>query len=189
MKLSPDFIFSGNLTSSSPTNSLDCCVEAVPQTDKVCNKKQEKKMFNDFNENETTETERQRNYLQDQLMAVFWKKDSVLGEEFNLEGLKPPQSPQEFVNYVKEGKFTFEKNFLNDDGSWREEVGHPWFHSNAFANYIVWTDPDNLPDQKGYKAAYAKLIEAKAKVERKIVVSTPAEGLVALEEFEAATYH
>jgi hypothetical protein len=168
-------------------NSLDCCV-AVPQAEKAC-KKQEKKMFNEYDTYEMSETERQKNYLSNSLSSAYWTKDAELMEAFNLNGVTPPRSPKEFVEFIKDGKFEFVKNYLNDDGSWRDDVNHPYFYDNNITHYMNWINPDKVPDLEGYRAASKKMNEAKTKADRKIVVGEPAEGLAALEEFEAATFH
>lgn len=183
------FIINSIACTSTPTYSLDCCVEAapVPQAQKAC-KKQEKKMY-EFDSYEMSENERQKNYLSNSLSNSYWNKDADLMREFNLNGVQPPQSPKEFVDFIKDGKFKFVKNGLNDDGTWRDDENHPYFGSGNIYQFINWIDPDKTPDYEGYREASKKMGEAKTKADRKIVVGTPADGLAALEEFEAATFH
>jgi len=103
----------------------------------------------------------------------------------------PPMSPKEYVERIKDGKFEFAKHGLNDDGSWR--VDEP-DQNNPFAvynvsGYILWVDPDHPKDAEGYTAAEKLMEKALKDAERMIAVSNPAEGLAALEKFEAETFH
>jgi len=162
----------------------ECCGQAP--------KKQEKKMFTtDMDSYDMNETERQRQFLIQQLYNSFYTMEHELRVQFNLIETMPPKDPKEFVEFIKTGKFKFTKNFLNDDGSFRDAANIPHFYNTYNGNYtsfIEWIDPDKVPDPVGLKVADKALEEAKKKAKRLISVGTPTEGLKALEEFEALTF-
>jgi hypothetical protein len=176
-------------------NSLDCCTAAVPAP---CvgykePKKQEKKMYDldmDYSEtNNLTADERKAQFLSQSLQTAASRKRGEAWSAFHMDGTDAPKSPKEFVDFIKEGKFQFSKAFLNDDGTWRDEEDHPYFYSDSMQRFLKWDDPAQRPDKKGWEAASEKIHAATTTAERAIVVGTPAEGLKALEEFEATIFH
>lgn len=169
--------------------SLDCCQAAVPQGGNPCKKMEKKMFYNDDCICETTETERQRQYLTYQLKEIYWVLEADARVKFNMNPVQGPQNPKEYVEFIKEGKFEFPNYYLNKDGSWKENQNHPYFDDYSAGNFLIWVDPANPRDEAGYNAAYAKITKAKKDAERTIMVSTPAEGLAALKEFEATTFH
>lgn len=180
-------------------NTIDCCKPASVPVPKLCNesvpkkKQQEKKMY-DLYEAEMTPTittpdERKANFLACQLDNAVCRKRGELYVAFKMEGTPPPKSPKEFVDYIKAGKFEFAKNYLNDDGSWRDETKTPYWYSNRFMDYVSWNDPEKAADFAGYEAAVDKVEADQKEVMRTITIGTPAEGLAALKDFESKTFH
>lgn len=133
---------------------------------------------------DTPET-RKTDYLDRVLSSSYHQKRSDLVDKFGMNPPKPT-SPKELVDWVKAGNFTFQKNFLNDDGTWRDDTVHPWY--NSMTDMLVWTDPTHPKDEASYDTAVENLDEAYAKALNRVAVLTPAEGLAALESFEAQEF-
>lgn len=183
-----------------PAYYLDCCQTAIPcgsltstPTEMECNtpkKKLKEKSMRDFDYGEdvivnSTENERKASYFQNELNNASYPKRDDLREQFKLDLQESPLTPKEFVEWIKAGKFTFTKNELNDDGSWREPNAYHRTY-NLAADYIRWNNPDR--NVTGYQAAVAKLDLAEKTAERAITAaSTPAEMLKVLQDFESTT--
>lgn len=143
-------------------------------------------MFDEYDTDRTTTTpdERKAAYLQMQLSDASYRKQNELSEHFKLDLQAAPRSPAELIQWAKDGWFKYNSCAVNEDGSWKDENSARW---QPPASYILWDNPNR--DTSGYYAAYKKLDDATRKAERLITVGTPAEGLKALEEFEATTFH
>lgn len=164
---------------------LDTLASTQPCPQACTSKEEENKMY--YNENmemepTSTENERKAQYFQGELNNSSYRKRTELSTEFNMDAPAAPNSPKDLVQWIKDGWFTFQKNKLNDDGSWRDE-------SNTYyspINLILWKNPNRKEEEM--VAALDKLDGLAKKTERQInAASTPAEMLKALEEFESTT--
>lgn len=167
----------------------NCFVSCDKLTPLTCtsNQQQENTMYHEDYEmsDNRTETERKADYFQSELRNAQSRKSSELHESYKLDLQSEPNDPKEMIEWIKDGKFTFAKNRLNDDGSWREPNDyHP--RPYGFLNYIQWNNPDR--DTAGFDAADKKLDDATRSTERTITAaSTGAEMLKALQDFESTT--
>lgn len=171
-------------TISTPINTVVCCGNA-PQAC-TSNQQQENKMYHDeYDMPETrTETERKADYFQSELASSESKKRQDFRTTYKLDLQTEPLSPKEFIEWIKDGKFTFTKRDLNDDGSWRDPDTYHSFYEPT--NYLQWKNPDR--DTSGFDTASKTLSDAYKTTERAITAaSTGAEMLKALQDFESTT--
>lgn len=187
----PDFEVTPHMKSILETNTLGCCIATIPEEDdapSLKKKKQENTMHVTVNTPTTKndlETSRV-DYLEGALSEAQGRIYSKLSKTFNLEEPDAPRSPKELVERLKEGKFTFKKFGVNDDGSWREpDDFHPTYRIMEF---ITWFDPAKPADRAGFNAAYERMSAAFRTAERLIMTASPEMGLKALEEFESKDY-
>lgn len=176
---------------------LDCCPTQAPiPTPPECGnsspqkRAKEKKMYNDLELgiNEQTSDERKAQYLIDQLWNAESAKSTDLYHAFHMAGPSEPKSPKEFMDRIKAGQFKFVKDYLNDDGTFRDPDNR-YFDWYSPKRYFTWDIPGETPDPKGHETAQGELRLAKTKAERTITISTPDEGLKALQDFESQTFH
>lgn len=173
---------------------LDCCqaatVPALCKGNKMPNKKQEKTMYNDLELGITTQApeERKAQYLIDQLWNAESNAQTTLWHDFWMNGPDEPKNPKEFMDRIKAGQYKFNKDYLNEDGTFRtpEDRSFDWYSPKR---YFEWDIPDQKTDRDGYTAAMKELRAAKTKAERTITIGTPDEGLKALQDFESQTFH
>jgi hypothetical protein len=160
--------------------------EAVP-------KKKEKTMcYDDFDDcicetNTRTPEQQKAAWLINELDRAFGTKDRELNKTFRMNGAPGPTTLEEFLQRMKDGKYTIEKNYLNDDGTIRKNSNYSMW--NGLYTYINWETPETAPDHAGYKAASEKLSAAFKDAQRIIQIDTPMNGLAALKEFESKTFH
>lgn len=155
--------------------------EANCKANVPCQARKKKMYDNDFCDN-STENERKQGFLTSQLTSIFWRKTSELETKFNINPPAGPTSPKEFVDRIKTGKFSFDKNYLNDDGTWRDTNNHRYF--NSLVQFITWRDPDKPEDAEGFKAAMKEMDKALESASLKIAILPPTEGLAIVEAFE-----
>lgn len=183
---------------SAKVNSLDCCTASIPS---ACTgplgyqdvppkapKEKNMRMYNEdmefVGEAVMTENERKASYFQGELNNASFTKRTALVEQFKLDLQNAPHNPKELVEWIKDGKFSFKKNQLNDDGTWREPDAY--HRGYDLIGYLTWNNPDR--DVTGCQTAVAKLDLAEKTAERAITAaSTPAEMLKVLQDFESTT--
>lgn len=178
--------------------AIDCCELPCPPipceldslTALAPKKKNQEKNMNLYNDDECictptlSENERKISYFQGELCNASYVKRDALTEQYKLNLQDKPLSPKEFVEWIKDGKFTFTKSKLNDDGSWREPECYHSFYEPT--NFIHWNNPDR--DVTGFQAAQKVLDTATRTAERAITAaSTPAEMLKVLQDFESTS--
>lgn len=159
-----------------------------PPQQPMANNKKGKAMTYDLDFTDTsTETERTKDYLVGELDSEYCQHGSKIQEKFLPEQPRP-KSPKEFVEFIKDGKFKFSKDFLNDDGTWRDpDVIHwRWWHDPS--SFLRWNDPNVVQDKDGWNKSRDKMDESYRSTARKIHVLPPAEGLDALVKFSETDF-
>jgi hypothetical protein len=146
---------------------------------KVCN--QEKEVDNTM----TTynEIEASRRYLNDRVQSIFYDKRDAFAKQFNINGRLIPSTYKELIDAIKNDKYTLDTKRTSQIDSWAEDDE---FYGSPIDG--ITFKLDNAPDCDGYDAA-VKAAE-KAKIAAKDVINTgsAADGLKALQDFEAWTY-
>ncbi len=122
-----------------------------------------------------------REHLRERLHVTFHAKDRELSKKFGLMDEAAPRTTKDMVARIKEGKFTLSK-YAEDQ---EDDEGCDYNDMYDVVRHIRWRDPAVKEDRAGYKAAYAELSKAHDAAKDAIMVGTPAEGLKALQEFEA----
>jgi hypothetical protein len=121
----------------------------------------------------TSEEVIKRSYLLGRASAVFQEKAGELNRKFGFGVDHRPETFNEFLERVKEGKYHFD----NDDANCSN-----WFYR------IHWRDPDIKYDHKGLTAAMEVLQAFSQKVEDAVRLKSTEEGLKAVEDFENWKY-
>lgn len=100
---------------------------------------------------------------------------------YHMDDDASPSTPADLVQRIKDGKYTFDKKLVNEDGTWKMDVYEDWYNASAMLRWRT------VPaDKEGFNAFVKKVRAAERKVEDVIRVSAPSDGLKALQEFEAA---
>lgn len=132
-----------------------------------------KKMYNDMESYETTETERQKAHLECRLSSAECDHRQKFVVDFHLYDDPSPVDGEDLVKRVMEGKYEL------------KEVERYGMKSKE----IRWRDPAKPIDRAGFDAANDKL-QALAKTTRdEIVIFPPEKGLESLRNFQSATFH
>jgi len=128
----------------------------------------------------------QREYLLDRLMSAYYPKTREMVKVFNLHVDNTPKTYKELIEAIKKGKYTLDEKItkriddkiedMDDDECYCGDHGSPFYG-------IIWDGPQ--PDQKGYEAAIKDIDKMYRAVKDTIMVSDAAEGLKALQKFEA----
>ena len=121
----------------------------------------------------------QRQYLQSRLRDISYSKDSDLKAHFKMNPVKGPKSLKALVEKIKSGDFKMYSEDFSDE--------HEFYSTDQLLDYIRWSK--DAPDIKGYEAAQAKKKDAYTKAVDTITIKSPEDGLKAVQEFEAATFH
>lgn len=118
-------------------------------------------------------------HLTRRLFVANGNQDLKLRQHFGLEDDNRPATAKEFVQRIKDGKFTL-----------RDEDSEDCYYTDAdFAYNIRWRDPSVKEDKDGYTAAKKNMEAAYNAAKDQIYISSPEAGLKALQEFESATFH
>lgn len=125
-------------------------------------------------QNMDTET-RQRIQMHERLLEVTDKFDSDLRRAFHLTDDNYPETADEFVQRIKDGKFTLRA--LNDT----------WVGAH-FIDRVRWRDPAAVADLEGFKAAEKRLEAAREALEDKISFLPVAESYAAFEAFKTMNF-
>lgn len=160
--------------------SLDCKEEkAVPAC--AGNKTMENNMCYDCDEmDETTETERSRQYFRSRLFNVEEQKDYEVRKTFGMLDDPAPTKPSELVERIKSGKYILP---IETHPNGKTVYFNPWLISE-----ITWRDPSVVRDEAGYKVALNKLWMARKDAEDLLQsVTAPGEMLKVLEAFQSTT--
>lgn len=113
------------------------------------------------------------NYLNDRLANVGYEKDYSLRKTFGLVNDDAPQSAEDLVKRIQDGKF-----ILGDNA--KKQNYDP-------VRYITWRDPSVKKDEAGYEAATKDFRKASKAAQDVVAIGTPSEGLAAIHSLEAWT--
>jgi hypothetical protein len=120
--------------------------------------------------------QKQRDYLIERLYNIKCAKASEFYTFFKLDPVEGPKTFREFVEKIKSDDFTMDEKRLDQKMS-----------TYSMLDYVRWTK--EKPDQAGYDKALAELNKAVQATKDLIVISEPKDGLKALNDFEAKTFH
>lgn len=118
-------------------------------------------------------------YLDNRLNNLRWTKENDLRKPFNMDDLTF-ETVEEFLALMTSGKYE-----VKDEDKKKKTHGSVGY---AF-DYIRLRDPAKPKDEAGYTAALKKLYEGYQFTQDTIKVMPAADGLTALREFEAKTFH
>lgn len=121
---------------------------------------------------DTTEKD-QRRYLIDALYTAYQSAKSALEVKFGITDENSPSTLSELVKRIQDGQFVLPEKYKDK----------PHY---ACTSYLRWRDPKTVEDKAGFDVAKAALKKARDAAERIITIKAPADGLTALEDFEAA---
>ncbi len=125
-----------------------------------------------------------RRHLQDRLYTVTYNKRGKLDLLFNRYVDNTPKTCKDLIDAIKNDKFKLDEKRINLLEARREDSEDEYcFTYNDPFDGIIWDGPQY--DEKGLKAAKEELDALKTKTTDVIMVGTPAEGLAALQAFEA----
>jgi hypothetical protein len=125
---------------------------------------------------EIPETEKQRRYLFDELSRALFKIDARLEKEFHIIDDEPPRTQEELIQRIKDGMWEPEGNKEADGATFSEA-------------WIRWRNPKHKPDKAGYRKARLASKDKFKDIERIIAIKSPDEGLAALIDYEAMSFH
>jgi hypothetical protein len=118
-------------------------------------------------------TERdQRRLLNEHLYTAYSSAKTFLERKFGLKDDVEPQTITETVKRIQDGLFVIPEKY-------KDKITY------GALSYIRWRDPKVVEDKDGFEAAKAELKKARTVAERIIAILSPAEGLKALQDFEA----
>lgn len=121
----------------------------------------------------------QRAYLRDRLYTEYRTKWWELRRKYGIDKGDQPEDRFQMVEWVKKGWYTLkETDSDNDDDDYY-----------GFSYGITWGDPAIKKDTEGFKLAEEKLDKARQSTKDLIVISTPASGLKALNDFVSQTFN
>lgn len=158
---------SGTTVASTP-----CCPTATEE--------KETTMARVYNDAELTSAA--KNHLFTRADCAFRKIDGSLQADFGLTNEESPKTPKEMTDRIIAGKFALPKDADNEDD-------YIFCGTSDLARKIIWRDPAKVADKDGYKAAKVLLDAAYNSTVDAIMVSEPAEGLVAYQNFTKQTFH
>lgn len=111
------------------------------------------------------------NYLNDRLNNSFYKKEEEMVPLFNLNTPKVPDTAEKLVAAITSGDYTIK---TDSDRKYLQAV-----------DQITWRSPSIVPDQAGYDAARASLIDLRQTAKDTVAVGTPADALTAIKAIDA----
>lgn len=120
-----------------------------------------------------TDSQYQRNYLLNRARTAFHSLTEKGREDFGLNDMDRPNSAEELVTRIKEGKFTL--------GDTAKETG---YFEDFMYNCIRWRDPAVKEDLEGFRAFAVLLDKAYADAKDAIIVQSPEDGLAAIKAME-----
>lgn len=147
-----------------------------PVEQKAAIKKKAKTMCyecdDDFCSHPQSDESKQRMYLENRLSGITSEKRADAYKAFGLQNDAAPTNAEDLIKRIKEGKFTYDE----------KAAGTGW--RNIFSG-ITWRDPDLKEDKAGFEAYEEKLYAERTKALDAIKIAPPADGLKALQAFEA----
>ena len=124
---------------------------------------------------------KQRRYLKERLYEIYSDKKEDARDKFLINEPKGPITLDDFLDRIKNGKFT-----INDD--LKKKLNDPkraWADPHDITCAIRWRTEDQQPDQDGYDAWKEEFRKKKQATLDIIEVMPVADGLKALQDFEA----
>jgi len=187
MDFTPTAVTWGGLVPCNPYDTVSYWNSLGPlQTTAKCEPVQEKgnKQMHTYANNAEQFAIEQRNFLFGKLSSAFTEKDFDLRKAFHLMDDDRPTSVKEFVQRIKDGKFTLPKD-------WDEEQDEDdcYFDLSDFVYALRWRDPAVKEDKAGYKAARETLSKAYDDAATTVMLKSLDDGLKAVEDFKAQTFH
>lgn len=134
-------------------------------------------------ENMRTETQVQRDYLENRLTRMGVGKEAELMNAFHITD-EYPKSLTEAVKRIREGAF---KLITDEEMKARVKYDGDYFNNYTLASIIDWRTQE--ADKEGFDAAKAELKKASKEVLDVIKIMPVEQGLEALKAFEAKTFH
>jgi len=171
------------MNSLEPYNKVAECINACNPAPAKPKKKKEDTMSRYYDEDldtyvdtsALTDAERTRIYLKGRVDDMRWNKVKDLEIKFGIRGEDAPETFNEAIQRIKDGKFTM--NLKDGDKSIYSPL-----------SYVVWKDPSVKEDQKGFAAARDAYDKAQQDAYDTIMVSDATAGLAAVKELESWTY-
>ena len=166
-----------HMLANPPISFVDCPKVASAPTTKGWGNKKDTSPMNSYASATVISTESsdrdQRHYLIDRMYTIYYTAKTALQRKFGLMDDEAPVTLADTVKRIQDGQFVIPEKYgdKNTYGS---------------LSYIRWRDPKAVEDKAGYEAAKADLKKAFTKVEDTIRILPPADGLKALQDFEAA---
>lgn len=120
-----------------------------------------------------------RDRLLTRVTEIYWAKDKVLEDKYFISSPKGPKTLGELKERLAKGQFTI------DGGSHKDDYELECWKS--IDHWLSWRLKGQEKDQKGFDEAHKALKDLREKTKDQIYTSAPADGLKALQSFEAAT--
>lgn len=175
-----------NAAVSSPAYQITlgtCAIACAPNYPQKadCRKKEEKE--NTMRISTEVNLDAQRiSYLNSRVYEHYHTKMEELIKHFAIRDDERPTKAEDLVKRIQEGKF-----ILPTD---KEVKLHSHYYGDdSILRVITWRDPAKQADQAGFDKAREALDEAHASTKDVIMVKSADEGLKAVEDFKARTFH
>lgn len=152
---------------------------AVKKKLECCKQEQEKEDTMNYNEIEAS-----RRYLTGRVNDVGYTIREALNVQFNLDKKERPQSYAELIAAIKNDQYTLDAKMTAKIDA---VVAQDGYYYGSMLDGIKWKLP-NQPDYDGYNTAEKAMVKAQTAARDVIQTGTPADGLKALQDFEAWTY-
>jgi hypothetical protein len=127
-----------------------------------------------------------REHLENRVHQTYYEKVRDARKKFFMdEDDFSPKNPKELIDRIKSGDFKFNKKYVNEDGTWREECNRGGLcdYYDVF-HQIRWRTQD--PDQKGFNEYTEKLDKLQKEAVDEVRVLPLEEGLKSLRRFQEA---
>lgn len=117
-----------------------------------------------------------RSHLRNNLASSYSKHDHDLLRHFGLMEDDSPDSPEEVIERIKNGKYVLR------DKKDRTSFSH-------WTSHIRWRDPSKEKDEAGYKAAFEKMSQAYKHAQQDVLCDPLDKAKAAVRKFEEYTVH
>jgi hypothetical protein len=131
--------------------------------------------------NTTSDTERKIRYFTDRLYELRSEKSDDLREQFGIQDAKPPKTPLELIQRIKDGQFVIRKSDRERD---EFDGGDVWY-GDAWSS-IRFRDPAVKRDEEGYDRGYEALDKAYSAAKDQLYAGT--DPVKVLADFQAWKY-
>ena len=124
-----------------------------------------------------SDEQKTKNYLNSRRSDAYYNKLREAEKTFHINEDPAPKTPKELADRLAAGQYT-----IRDA---QEDNKDKWYGS--IKSHIEWRDPKTPADKAGYAAFEVLLDKQNILAQDAIMVKTPADGLAALQAFEAWT--